>query len=75
MMNVADTHKGRIVVQGLVFDWNCEDGKVLQVYNLQYGLRLTPLEFRSPETLAKVIAIDMIGAGPRAAASSVAARQ
>lgn len=67
-MDIADVHKGRIVVQGLVFDWNCEDGEVLRVYHWQYGLRLTPLEFRAPEMLAKVIAIDMIGAGPRAAA-------
>jgi len=59
--------KGRVVVQGLVFDWTCDASDIVQVYNWRYGLHVAALDSRPPDAVAKFVALQMIGAETRAA--------
>jgi hypothetical protein len=52
---------GRIVIQGLAFDWVCEFGALLKVYHPHYGLRIVELGTHyEPHVLANLVALGML---------------
>jgi hypothetical protein len=51
--------RGKVVIQGLVFDWISLDGD-LEVSHSRYGRRVAALDRFDPCVLARLVAIGMI---------------
>jgi hypothetical protein len=69
-MKTEITHQGRIVIEGLVFDWTRDNAEMLEVWHWQYGRKYERMTGETCEGVAREMALQLI-ADRQAAGSSL----